>query len=382
LIATLEILGYAAGGSCVARHEGRVIFVRGVLPGELVKVDISEQTQSKRYANATLIEIIKPSPIRVNAPCKYFGQCGGCDWQHLSLENQKKMHLQTMSDQLQRIGKYSDLIILPVMTVPNESGLHYRTKMRYAISDNGKIAMRKVRSNNLVEIDSCLLASKEIDRVTKDGWNPGDEITIVSATEETLVLTEKNNSPEISFKNRYGTWVAPAGEFWQIHKGAPELLIAEVLARLNPVAGDRIADLYAGVGLFSLPIANRVGKSGRVVAVEFDRRAYRSATNNLKPFPWAQAVNADVARYLTNAELVNKVVVDPPRSGLNSSVINHLTRMDGLTQICYVSCDVGTLARDLREFADLGWQIGEIQPMLLFPMTAHLETIVSVSKLS
>ena len=218
--------------------------------------------------------------------------------------------------------------------------------------------------------------------VTKSGWEPGHDVTIVQGSDEVLVITDRKYVPEIVYQNQYGSWRAPAGDFWQVHRSAPVILLEEVLTRLNLDKGDRVVDLYAGVGLFAQPIANRVGSSGKVVAVEFDNRAHQSARKNLAEFGWAQAVNSDVAKYLKTAAGFDKAVVDPPRSGLNSSVIRSLTNLPDLTQVCYVSCDPGTLARDLREFADLGWQIGEIQPMLLFPMTAHLEAVVSVSKLS
>lgn len=382
MIATVEVLRYAAGGNCVAKHDGRVLFLRGVIPGEVVTVEIPDQPSSKRYALANVVQIDKPAPNRIAPPCQYFGSCGGCDWQHLSIADQAKMHFEVLQDQLFRIGKFDNLTVLPVRLAEGETGVGYRTRSRFAVNDAGNLAMRKFHSNELIEIDSCLIASAELNAVTKSGWEPGHDVTIVQGSDEVLVLTDREYVPEIVYQNQYGSWRVPAGDFWQVHREAPVILIEEVLTRLDLASGDRVADLYAGVGLFAQPIANRVGSSGKVVAVEFDNRAHQSASKNLAEFDWAQAVNSDVAKYLKTAAGFDKAVVDPPRSGLNSSVIKSLTNLPELTQVCYVSCDPGTLARDLREFADLGWQIGEIQPMLLFPMTAHLEAVVSVSKLS
>jgi tRNA/tmRNA/rRNA uracil-C5-methylase (TrmA/RlmC/RlmD family) len=383
LIATVEILGFASGGKCVARVEGRVIFVRGVLPGEVVKVEIPDDLLNRRYADANLLEIIAPSVDRINPPCKYFGSCGGCDWQHLSIDKQKEMQMIVLSDQLSRIGKFSNLKILPIISAPNETGLGYRTKIRFAISSNGNVAMHKVRSNELIEIQSCLIADSRLDDISKSNWEPNCEIILVAGSEETLVLTDKQlSAPTITHSNQYGTWQAPAGNFWQVHKLAPKLLIEQVLRFLNPQPGDLIADLYSGVGLFALPLAERVESSGQVVSVEFDLQAHKHAVRNLAHLPWAKIVHSDVAKYLSRPDIFSKAVVDPPRSGLNSSVIERLNSIKELTSICYVSCDGGTLARDLREFVDLGWQIDEIQPLFLFPMTAHLETVVSLTKLS
>ncbi|MFZ9840102.1 MAG: class I SAM-dependent RNA methyltransferase [Candidatus Nanopelagicales bacterium] len=381
MIATVEVLRYAAGGNCVARHDGRVLFIRGVIPGEKVEVEIEDFNSSKRYSMAKLLNIIEPSPLRIEPACKYYGICGGCDWQHIDLAEQKRMHWFVLSDQLSRIGKLQ-VEPKPVLTVADESGFGYRTRMRFAVSDSGKLAMRQIRSNDLVEIDSCLIASEKIDEVTKLNWPPSTEVIITQGADEVLVLTERIGAPEITYRNKFGEWRAPAGEFWQVHQMAPETLISQVLNVLQPSPGDVIADLYSGVGLFAQPIAKKVTDAGSVVAVEFDQPAHLSAIKNLSLFPWATAINSDVAQYLKSASGFNKAVVDPPRAGLNKSVITSLSNMVSLQKLCYVSCDAGTLARDLRDFVDLGWQIESVQPLLLFPMTSHLETVVSLSKLS
>lgn len=382
MILELEVLGYAAGGNCVARHEGKVIFIRGVIPGETVKVKLNDDEKSKRFTTATLVEVITPAAKRVTPPCQHFGECGGCDWQHISIDEQMHMHHNVISDQLKRIGKFDNLTVLPTLSVRGETGLGYRNKMRFATSDAGNFAMRKNKSHNLVEIDSCLIADAQIDAVTKSNWPPAAEVTVVKGSDEVLVLANREIVPEITYRNDFGSWQVPAGDFWQVHQQAPAMLIERVLHQLEISPGDRVADLYSGVGLFAQPIAKLVGSSGAVFSVENDLRAHRCALANLHSFDWAEVIQSDVAKYLRKATGFNKAIVDPPRSGLNQSVINSLNQVKGLTKICYVSCDVGTLARDLRSFADTGWQIGEIQPLLLFPMTAHIETIVSVTKLS
>jgi len=382
LIIELEVLSYAAGGNCVARHDGRVIFIRGVVPGEKVRVKILEDAKPKRFAIGELIEVINPAPQRIEPACKHYGECGGCDWQHINLTEQKEMQLKVISDQLNRIGKFSDLEILPVVLVGGDTGFGYRTRARFATTATGTLAMRKSKSHELVEITDCLIVDPEINKITKSDWPVNAEVTIVKGADELIVLTDREVVPNITYRNVHGSWQVPAGDFWQVHKGAPELLIDQVLNQLDVQTGDQIADLYSGVGLFAQPIARLVGPSGSVVSVENDERAHLAAQQNLAEFDWVEIVQSDVAKFLKRAAGFNKAVVDPPRSGLNESVINSLTKIPDLNQVCYVSCDPGTLARDLRSFADRGWTVGSVQPMLLFPMTAHLETIVSVSKLS
>jgi tRNA/tmRNA/rRNA uracil-C5-methylase (TrmA/RlmC/RlmD family) len=382
LIVELEVLSYAAGGNCVAKYDGRVIFIRGVIPGERVRVSISESAKPKRFAIGELVEVLTPAPKRVEPACKHYGECGGCDWQHIDLAEQKEMQFKVISDQLSRIGKFDDLQILPVISVDGDTGLGYRTRARFATTAAGALAMRKSKSHELVEISDCLIVDPDINNVTKSDWPANSEVTIVKGAEELIVLTDLEVVPNITYRNSHGSWQVPAGDFWQVHKGAPKLLIDQVLAQLNLQPGDRVADLYSGVGLFALPIARQVGSTGSVVSVENDLRANQVAQFNLADFEWVEIVQSDVAKYLKRATGFTKAVVDPPRSGLNESVIESLSKMTELNQVCYVSCDPGTLARDLRSFADRGWKVGSVQPMLLFPMTAHLETIVSVSKLS
>ncbi len=378
----LEILRYAAGGQCVARHENRVVFIRGVLPGEIVNAEITSEGKGGRFLIADLISVITPSPLRIAPPCKYAGNCGGCDWQHASIETQVQLHGEVIQDQLNRIGKFDQINIEPVLSVPGETGLGYRSRVRYATTNNGESAMRKHGSNELVPIDECLIAEPRLNEITTSNWRPSSEITLVAGSDEVLVLTDREIVPQISYSNRHGQWVVPAGDFWQVHKDAPEVLIDSVLKFLDPMSGDQIGDLYSGVGLFALPIARKIGRDGLVTAVELDHRANKAADQNLKDFDNVQTVESDVAIFLKSRPVFNKVVLDPPRSGLNNSVIRSLNSIASLNQIVYVSCDSGTLARDLRSFADLGWQIKVIQPLLLFPMTAHIETVVHLSKVS
>lgn len=379
--AVVEVLGFAAGGHCVARHEGKAIFIRGVLPGEIIEVDIPDRFENSRYAHAELISIISRSADRKEPPCKYFGACGGCDWQHLDVAGQIDMHHKVIHDQMRRIGKLTNLEILPIRSVDSESGWHYRTQMRFAVSAAGKVALRKHSSNDLIEIDKCLIATEAINSKINQKWPANVELNIADNGQQVVAVTNSASGEFISYQNQFGSWRAPLNGFWQSHRAAPELLITEVLANLNVVSGDKILDLYAGVGLFSIPLAQRVGEIGEVISVESDEDASRCAAENLITYGWAKSVRSDVAEFLKRDLSSNKAVVDPPRSGLNKTVIDRLNAMASLQTICYISCDAGSLARDLAEFDRLGWHIGALQPLLLFPMTSHIETVVTLTKL-
>jgi len=172
-----------------------------------------------------------------------------------------------------------------------------------------------------------------------------------------------------------------AGSFWQVHAQAPTLLADTVLAGLAPRPGERTVDLYAGVGLFSLRLAEAVGPSGQVIAVERDRRSAADAVYNTAHMPWVQVRVEPVTARLV-AELaaegppVDLVVLDPPRQGGGTALVGELADLDPAPRaVAYVACDPASFARDLKVLLDAGWVIASLQAFDLFPMTEHVELV-------
>ena len=272
----------AHGGHCVGRIEGRAVFVRHALPGERVVVEVTEGSEGDRFWRADAVEVLEPSPDRVEPPCPYAGpgRCGGCDFQHVDLSAQRRLKTAVVREQLVRLGRLDadDPLVtgLKVEAVPVEGrrddGLRWRTRQRYAVLPDGRPAMRAHRSHHLVPVDDCLIAVEDA-RPRGDAvpgphgeWSPGQpeadasthDVTVGSATHPFSVASDG---------------------FWHVHPEAPRVLVEAVLAMLDPRPGERALDLYAGVGLFARFVGERTGT--KVVAVEADRRAAEHARGNL-----------------------------------------------------------------------------------------------------
>jgi tRNA/tmRNA/rRNA uracil-C5-methylase (TrmA/RlmC/RlmD family) len=407
------------GGWCVSRQDdtGWVIFVRHALPGERVLATVTQATA--RFARAEATQILRSSPDRVTAPCRYArpGGCGGCDWQHASLPAQRALKAAVIRQQLSRIGGIDmDVEVEPVEG--DDQGLRWRTVVSFAVDSSGRAGLRKHRSHEIVEIDRCLIAHELVTAVDVTGkrW-PGAEaaeVSVAPATGERGVLvtgrTPTDALPEIAadsiqLERKSGArtpvrgrsyltqraagrdWRVSIGSFWQVHPGAADALAAAVIAAADPQPGDIALDLYCGAGLFAGVLAEAVGPDGGVVAIEQEPASVRDARYNLRAWPWAQVHRGDVAAVLGQAGLggASIAVLDPPRTGASGQVIDALCGRGGgaqpgsaLRRIAYVSCDPATLARDLRLLVDAGWQLAGLRGYDAFPMTHHVECVATL----
>lgn len=346
----------AHGGHFVARYDGRVIFVRHTLPGEQVVAEITKV--SKRHAFADAVEVLESAAQRVTPPCVFSGPgaCGGCDFQHVSLDTQRLLKQQVVEEQLQRLAGLD--LQVPVVAVPgDESGLRWRTRMQYVALPNGKRGLRAHQSHRVIEIDDCLIARP-------DAREPGAAEVV-----ETVVVDDRAHRFRV------------AGDgFWQVHPGAPSTLVSEVLDVLQPEAGETVWDLYGGVGLFSAFLADRVGPTGKVICIEQDRAAVANARHNLEGHSQTQVVAGSTKQVLARGLVApDHVVLDPPRSGAGREVVE-LIAAAGPRAIAYVACDPASLARDLKLFADRGFVVSRIRGFDLFPMTHHVECVALLTK--
>lgn len=352
----LSVGKVAHGGHFVARHGGRVVFVRHTLPGERVIAEITKV--SKRHAFADTVEILESAPQRVTPPCAYSGPgaCGGCDFQHVSLETQRLLKEQVVEEQLQRLAELD--LPVPVVAVPgDEAGLRWRTRMQYVALPNGKRGLRAHQSHRVIEIEDCLIARP-------DAREPGSGEVV-----ETVVVDDRAHRFRV------------AGDgFWQVHPGAPATLVTEVLDALQPKPGETVWDLYGGVGLFSAFLADRVGSAGQVICVEQDRVAIANARQNLDGHPQARVVGGPTKQVLSRGLAApDLVVLDPPRSGAGREVVE-LIAAAGPRSIAYVACDPAALARDLKLFSDRGYDVQWVHGFDLFPMTHHVECVALLTK--
>ncbi|WP_107767326.1 class I SAM-dependent RNA methyltransferase [Nocardioides terrigena] len=358
-----EVGPVAHGGHCIVRlpePESRVVFTRHAVPGERVVVEITEGTDGDRFWRGDAIEVLSASPDRVEAPCPVAGPglCGGCDFQHVAVPAQRDLKAAVVREQLVRLGRLpaDDPLVagLVVEAVPgDEHGLRWRTRMQWARTEDGRRGLRAHRSRRVVPVDDCLIAHP--DARTPEPGPP---------------ITETVEGRDFS--------VEPDG-FWQVHPGAPSVLVSTVLDVLDPQPGERVLDLYAGVGLFARFVGERTGS--RLVAVEGDRAACVHARTNLAGHEGAVVEHGPVDRVLASSydEPFDLVVLDPPREGAKRVVVEQVVDR-APRAVAYVACDPAALARDLAIFAEHGYRLERLRAFDLFPMTHHVECVALLER--
>lgn len=386
-VVEVDVGGVANGGFCVARHEGRVIFVRHALPGEHVRVRITEGGPDDRFWRGDAIEILRASPDRVEAPCPYArpGHCGGCDWQHASLPAQRRLKAAVVAEQLERLAGISWPVEVEAVD-GDRDGLDWRTRVRYAVDGSGRAGLRRNRSHDVEPIDECLIAHPSVRAVDvlDKAWPPDvDHVEVIaSSLGKTSVLIDDLPRNRFVTESAAGrVWRVTGGGFWQVHPGAADALVGAVLSALAPTPGEKCLDLYAGVGLFAGALAGQVGPSGSVLAVEGSRTAVTDARRNLRDFAHVEIVAGRVDQVLTrrpSADNLDLVVLDPPRTGAKAKVVREIVRRSPRA-VAYVACDPAALARDVATFAEGGYELVGLRAFDLFPMTHHVECVATLT---
>jgi tRNA/tmRNA/rRNA uracil-C5-methylase (TrmA/RlmC/RlmD family) len=387
---TVEVGAVAHGGHCVARHRGRVVFVRHTVPGERVVVEVTEGDEGSKFLRGDAVEVLAGSPDRVAAPCPFSGpgRCGGCDFQHVSLPAQREMKAFVVREQLQRLAGLD--VEVTVEPVPgDDEGLGWRTRVQYAVDDDGHAGLRKHRSHDVVRLDVCPIAHPELPAVTGEDWPGADSVeAIMSNTGEQLRIVAADgdvvlDGPTVLHERANGRdWQVTGSGFWQVHPGAPEALVSAVLDGAAPGPGERAVDLYSGVGLFTAALAEAVGPTGSVVAVESDEVAVGDAVRNLSDLPQVDSVVDRVDRALRRGALGDRadvVVLDPPRTGAKREVVEGIVRLAPRV-VAYVACEPAALARDVAIFAEHGYTLAGLRAFDLFPMTHHVECVATLSR--
>ena len=394
---TTERLAY--GGDAVARHGGLTVFVRFAAPGERLRVRVVER--KKNFARAVIETIIKPSPARRAPACAHFGDCGGCQLQHLNYAAQLEAKAGFIRDALTRIGKIEWPADIPVLHAA-EFGYRARAQIKLEAGHRSdqppRIGFNRSASSAVCDVPSCAVLVPELDaalarlhELAGDSANParaglsrlreieaaaGDDRIALAPAVEGLpagAITRAVNGLQYHF--------SPAAFF----QGNALLLGALVAEALDDYAGRTAVDLYAGVGLFTLQLARRFE---RVISVESDREAARFARHNVAvnrvtnvEFHEArveQWLGDFSARQSDAREPVGLLLLDPPRAGAADAIDGIISSQ--AARVVYVSCDPTTMARDLRRLIDAGYALNRVTGVDLFPQTYHVETVAHLRR--
>ena len=384
-IVEVEIGAIAHGGHFVARHNGQVIFVRHAITGENCKIKIT--AVNSKIAHADVIEVLTASTDRIKPPCKYAGLCGGCDFQHISIAAQLKFKRDIILEQFLRIGKI-DLIAegfdFQVQQLAPTDGLHWRTRMDFAVSPSGKIGFYGARSNQVVEIDDCAIADErmKVSELIGRSWKSDArvEVAVSSTSEISVMRSGRSISGPTQLTEQVGGnsfRISPVA-FWQSHRNAPTTLVKAAMTQLGIKTGDWVCDLYSGVGLFGAEILQQVGKPGVVNLIESDKTAVADARKIFAKHENVNIYAGLVDQQLSQVKRADLILLDPPRTGAGESVIKQMVKLRP-RKIVYVACDPAALARDAKYLQESGYKLDHIEAFDLFPMTQHMECLAGFS---
>jgi 23S rRNA (uracil1939-C5)-methyltransferase len=426
---TLAIESLAFGGDSVAHaDDGRTIFVTGACPGDSVAAEVFED--HGRFLRARVVEVLEPSAERRTPPCPYFGECGGCQWQHISHACQVDSKRRAVADALTRIGGIEDPRVLDAVVAGQAYGYRNRTELTAGTDARGGLVLgfAAAGTDRTVPIDRCMLMPERVrahpkalagalrflsrgrsldllrvavrsavntSDVSVDLWAETGPFprsaaarTLASAARfDTLtrvlvkgpvkardvsgveVLAGKGHLRErlAGFEYRVS-----APSFFQVNTAVAERMVALVLEEMGVSGDDSVLDVYAGVGTFTLPLASIAGE---VVAIESSGHAIRDLRANLESAGLdAEIAPGDASRALADIGGVDLAVVDPPRGGLDPDALDALVSC-APRRVVYVSCDPTTLARDAARLRARGYALVRATPLDMFPQTFHVEIV-------
>ncbi|MGQ9572132.1 MAG: 23S rRNA (uracil(1939)-C(5))-methyltransferase RlmD [Dehalococcoidia bacterium] len=380
----LALTDMAFQGGALGRHEGLVVFAAYGIPGEEAVVEI--ERHSKDYLMGRVVEVLCPSPHRVEAPCPYFGTCGGCQWQHIDYPFQVELKARIVAEQLRRIGKFQEPPV--AASVPAKEHWHYRNHARFSTDRQGQLGFVSLLRRRFVRIDHCRIMHPWINGLLArlQGKCAGLHQVAIRygvRTEQALIhpsLKEIDDSipsgqPFYEEELLGKRFRISAASFFQVNTCQAEVLTEVVRQKLALAQADILLDAYAGVGTFAVLLAPHVE---RVIAIEESPAAVADAVIN-------QAGIKNIAFYQGKVEHVlpeiserpDAAILDPPRVGCHPDAIAAILQRPPATLV-YVSCDPATLARDLRALCDGGYRLLDVQPVDMFPQTFHIECVATL----
>lgn len=419
----LDITGVAHGGVFVGRHEGRVVFVPDAIPGERVRVRLTDaepdaEADRRRFWRAEALEILDASSHRrvhvwrqADIDVSPEDRPGGADFGHIALDHQRSLKLQVVTEALQRIGGLD--IPVSIAPAPDETpdGTRWRTRVSLHVDEDGRVGPFAARSHRVIEVADHPLATEAVERAALrltsakpgriDLVQPSDgRVRVIPRPDARARRRPEHDAAarEVVLERVGGReFRVDAGGFWQVHRSAAQALSALVAARLDATADAASVDpdawnldLYGGVGLFAATLASLGGARTKVTSVESDPRATDHAGENLAEWVGARAETARVDRWLARTRAAASaydrdrlsrgvVVLDPPRSGAGRDVVRSVADLQP-ARVVYVACDPVALARDLATFREAGYETDRVDALDLFPNSHHVEAVAVLTR--
>ncbi|MSQ10184.1 MAG: class I SAM-dependent RNA methyltransferase [Dehalococcoidia bacterium] len=368
-------------GMCLAHHGEMVVWVSFGIPGETVVAEVADR--HAHHIEARTVEVLAAAPDRVTPPCPYYGACGGCQYQHIAYDRQLELKQQVVAGQLRRIGHFKDPPVRLPLPSPEQWG--YRNHARFTVGRFGDTGFVQRGTHRLIPIDECRLMHPWINQTIAElrgqvaetralnlrfGINTGDYLIQPKLKNEAVSIPTGQPSYREKLLGRPFTVASPS--FFQVNTHQAERMIELVRGYLRAAKTDLLIDAYAGVGTFSVLLAESVG---RVIGLEESASSVRDARANGEGIANLEFREGKVEDVLPGLGLQPDVVLlDPPRAGCHPTVIQTLIDHPP-RQLLYVSCDPATLARDLRLLVDGGFTLDLVQPVDLFPQTYHIECV-------
>ncbi len=405
---TIDKLSY--GGAGVGRVDGKVVFVDGGVPGDKLKIKIVEEKE--RYSRAEIEDFIEKSKERTEPECKFFEDCGGCNWQDVKYKTQLAEKQQIVSDSLQRIGKIAEYKLDDIAASPKEYG--YRNRVLLTVfkeNEEYRIGYFEEGSNQNVSIDRCVIASEEINHViavlikyfeeNKTFIIPFDKIYLLSSENKisiSFLQSEKshksesqeivqnvveyieNKLPDILIDHKlefdFMGYQFTSSSYlfnqanYEIHKD----IVETISAWIEPLEINTLLDLYCGIGNFSITLSQYFKK---ITGVDASSESIKLAKRNsdLNDLVNINFINDKCRKHIERLnEAPDVLLADPPRNGMKDLLV-HINRIKPWN-IIYISCNPTTLARDLKALTEKNYKINRIKPFDMFPQTYHVELAV------
>lgn len=385
----------ANGGSCVARHDGRVVFVRYALPGEAVRVRVVRTAAAReKYWNAEVLEVLEPSPDRVESWCPIAGVDGAgcCDLAFADPAAVRRLKGAVVANQLARLGNYQWRSEEDAAAEAVGDGGHtgWRTRVRLDVSADGRAGFHRYHSADLVHrLDCAQLPAGMLAGVAERPWPSDAAVHVALDAEERrhVVVAGRGRRTEVvegdyetAQRVAGRTWRVPVTAFWQAHRDAPELYSTLVTEWAQLASGMTAWDLYGGAGVFAAALADAVGETGRVLTVDTSRGAARAARAALADLDTVTVVTDSVRRALERTSArADVAVLDPPRTGAGRDVIDRLAAAE-VPRVIHIGCEAASFARDIGLYREHGYQVEQLRVFDSFPLTHHVECVAALTR--